>query len=138
MSAELTKAVTIRVPNDKATADDFENVLFTCTNTIARNSLPAGWKGQRWIIIRNLGAVAVWFGFSTRVTAGTSTATSTVAAAPTASAAGLSSQVGGYIAAGEYQRRRLPDWEANDLMFFIRICATGTSADILIEKGDGE
>lgn len=136
MSAALNKAAEIRAPNDRAAADDFGSKLYTCTNVLKRNSLPPEWFARRWVIVRNLGSVGVWYGFSTRQSGGSGT--STVLAAPAATDAGTSTQVGEYIAPGEVQQVELPDWVNGESMFFIRIVASGASADMLLRLGDGE
>jgi hypothetical protein len=63
--------------------------------------------------------------------------TATVTATPTASAAGLSNQVGAYIAAGEVQQRLLPMWEVAQTCYLVRIAVSSTT-ELLLELGDGE
>jgi hypothetical protein len=135
MSAEDTKASRIRTANDlkpgsttAPVANDFGARQYTVT-TIERNALPANWKG-RWVIIRNIGSNAARFAVSTSSTA-------TVVAAPVSTAAGVSTQVGSYIAAGEVQQRQLPTWEVGSTLYLVRVAVSSTT-ELLIELGDAE
>jgi hypothetical protein len=131
---ELTKAATIRAPNDyNRTANDFGGLLFTCDNTIAVNALPQEWSKRRWVFVRNRGSVEAHYAFSTHDDA-------VIDPAATATAEGTSDEVGFPIAAGELQQVELPKWESTsdrESLYFVRITASG-SADLLVFLGDGE
>lgn len=131
MSTEQHKAAVVRAPNDIRTglaANNFGVLKFTATTTHAANALPDAWAGQ-WVRIYVITGGDLHFAFSTSSAAEVDRSVS-------ATAAGASDKVGGFLEAASETHVRLPDLDGpNETLYFVR--ESSAAVDVYLQLASG-
>lgn len=119
MSAEETKAALVRPPFDLG-SNEFGVLKFTAGTTHGANLIPLAWHGK-WVKITVVGGV-LHYGFS-------NSSSAEIDSSVSATAAGASAKVGGYLADGGSVHVRIPG--TSERLYFCR--EASASCDVYME-----
>lgn len=122
----LSRAVSIRAPNDVGTTINENGCLFfTVPTAHIANALPAAWRGRRYVIIQHISGPEFPFAFSKNPTA-------EIDPAVAATAAGVSAKVGMTCRVGGDLHVELPDWGTAETMYFVREATAAATCKICL------